>query len=220
MFIKNKYSAIYFQIIQKSKIRTISGYFEKHHVVPKCFGGDNTNKNIVKLTAKEHFICHRLLPKMTEGEQKYKMLCAIFRMMHNNQKERYVPNARTYESVVKQKAKLHSLLFSGKNNPFYGKRHSIETKNLLRKKRAEQVKKQGTTMPIESRLKLSIAAKGRKQSAEHVAKKIASYKLSEEGRQKIILARLGRSPSEETRKKLSIACRKAYYSRKGLLMPA
>jgi hypothetical protein len=28
------------------------------------------------------------------------------------------------------------------------------------------------------------------------------------------------SASEETRKKLSIACRKAYYSRKGLLMPA
>jgi hypothetical protein len=80
------YQKIYNQIIEKAKNRQLMGYKEKHHIVPKCLGGNNNKDNLVELTAKEHFICHRLLCEihpcndkllyalwlMTIGKQKYK----------------------------------------------------------------------------------------------------------------------------------------------------
>ena len=38
-----------------------TGRLEVHHIVPKCLGGSNKKENLVELTAREHFICHRLL---------------------------------------------------------------------------------------------------------------------------------------------------------------
>lgn len=39
-------------------------YTELHHIVPRCLGGTNVNDNLVRLTAREHFIAHRLLAKI------------------------------------------------------------------------------------------------------------------------------------------------------------
>lgn len=39
------------------------GYVERHHILPRCMGGDNTAKNLVRLTAREHFVAHLLLVK-------------------------------------------------------------------------------------------------------------------------------------------------------------
>jgi hypothetical protein len=36
-------------------------YYEKHHIIPKCWGGSNNTENIIKLTAREHYIAHWLL---------------------------------------------------------------------------------------------------------------------------------------------------------------
>lgn len=69
---------------------------------------------------------------MLEGESKYKMLCAIIRMAHSNQKQRVKIPSRVYERVKIEKAAMHFKLYSGKNNPQYGKKHSEETKQKLR----------------------------------------------------------------------------------------
>jgi hypothetical protein len=55
------YKKIYEFIIERAKNRSLNCYVEKHHIIPKCLGGLNNKDNIIKLTAKEHFICHRLL---------------------------------------------------------------------------------------------------------------------------------------------------------------
>jgi hypothetical protein len=55
------YQKIYNQIVQRAQNRELIGYGEKHHIIPTCLGGDNYPENIVKLTAREHFICHKLL---------------------------------------------------------------------------------------------------------------------------------------------------------------
>lgn len=49
--------------ILKNRGRTISdsSYKEKHHIIPKCIGGDNSKDNTIELYAKEHFIAHKLL---------------------------------------------------------------------------------------------------------------------------------------------------------------
>ena len=64
MFIINKYTSCYFRIIERSKEREINDITEKHHIIPKSFGGKNTKDNLVNLTPREHFICHHLLLKM------------------------------------------------------------------------------------------------------------------------------------------------------------
>ena len=92
MYLQNKYTKWYFNIVENAKNRTIDGYTEKHHVTPKSLGGDNSKENLVKLTAREHFICHWLLTKMLIGKSKYKMLYAL-RLLNGNYKQ----NSRVYE---------------------------------------------------------------------------------------------------------------------------
>ena len=66
MFLENKYTKCYYKIIDRALSREIDSkkYYEKHHIVPKSLGGDNSKSNLVYLSAKEHFVCHLLLTKM------------------------------------------------------------------------------------------------------------------------------------------------------------
>jgi len=101
-FLENKYTNWYYKIINSAQTRqNINGYFEKHHIVPKSLGGSNRTENLVKLSAREHFICHWLLTKMTEGKNKISMVYACKRMMHGfgKNQERYKITGRVYENL-------------------------------------------------------------------------------------------------------------------------
>jgi len=98
MYLINKYYSIYYSIINRGLSRTISGYIEKHHIIPKSMGGSDDATNIVHLTAREHFICHLLLVKMTTGKDQFRMACAA-RMMSTKQDNRIT--ARHYETLKK-----------------------------------------------------------------------------------------------------------------------
>jgi hypothetical protein len=74
-FKDNKYTRWYFSIV--SKPFTGDGYSENHHIIPKAMGGPNSKSNIVRLTARQHFVIHRLLIKMTEGIFKKKAMAAF-----------------------------------------------------------------------------------------------------------------------------------------------
>lgn len=96
------YKFVYNCIISKAKNRTeLSEYYEKHHILPKSLGGSNDETNLVKLTAREHFICHWLLVKMYEkgSVERKKMLFAFWRMKSNpdDNGKRYI-NSRAYET--------------------------------------------------------------------------------------------------------------------------
>jgi len=60
------YQKIYNNIIERANGREIvkKTYYEKHHIIPRCLGGSDNNINIVKLTAREHFIAHLCLVKI------------------------------------------------------------------------------------------------------------------------------------------------------------
>lgn len=64
------YAKIYQTLINKAKQRTIEGYSESHHVVPRCMGGSDSPNNLVRLTPEEHFVAHLLLVKMYPSEPK------------------------------------------------------------------------------------------------------------------------------------------------------
>jgi len=72
----NKYNTWYNNITENAKTRTVEGYVERHHIIPRSLGGLDSKENLADLTAREHFICHWLLTKMHTGEAKAKMIHA------------------------------------------------------------------------------------------------------------------------------------------------
>jgi hypothetical protein len=102
MFLNNRYSKIYYSIVARAKARSIDGYKERHHIIPRCLGGDDSTNNLVDLTAREHLFCHRLLVKMTQGSSKGKLSFAVLLMA----KEK--ANSRIY-SKVKENARQYAV---------------------------------------------------------------------------------------------------------------
>lgn len=99
IFLLNKYTYWYYQIIQRSKNREIPLVCEKHHIIPKSLGGTNDKENLASLTPREHFLVHRLLVKMTTGQDNIKMFWAIHRMMYSGNR---IVNSHIYEICRKQ----------------------------------------------------------------------------------------------------------------------
>jgi hypothetical protein len=64
------YKKIYDSLISRGVTRIITGYSEKHHIIPRCIGGTNESSNLVSLTPEEHFVAHQLLVKIYPGEDK------------------------------------------------------------------------------------------------------------------------------------------------------
>jgi hypothetical protein len=95
------YPTVYSQIIERAKTRTLEGYTEIHHIIPKCLGGNNSKDNLVSLTAKEHFLCHMLLCEIYPNNRK--LWYALFLMSTNKNKkyqyQRYTISSRTYERI-------------------------------------------------------------------------------------------------------------------------
>ena len=100
LFIDNKYTREYFKIIGIAQNHTYQGYTERHHIIPKSLGGSNDPDNLVRLSAREHFICHRLLTKMLTGEDRKKM-CFAMNWMTGTKKHRgdHTVSSRTYQTV-------------------------------------------------------------------------------------------------------------------------
>lgn len=162
MFKNNKYTRWYNSIIsnRKNNPLDISGYKENHHIIPKSLGGSNKKENIVALTAKEHFICHRLLVKMTEGNNKVKMSYAIRTMMirENPYQSRYKISSKGYESIIKETRAIIGKSQTGENNPYYGRTHSDEVRTLMKEKRKIQDPPMlGKTHSEKTKSKLQIA---------------------------------------------------------------
>lgn len=85
------YKKIYDKIILRGQKRgndkkILDGYYESHHIVPKCIGGTDKIENLVLLTAKEHFICHLLLEKIYPNEKG--LALAAYRLIYGNKEFR------------------------------------------------------------------------------------------------------------------------------------
>lgn len=91
------YFKIYDSLMQRSLNRNLEGYSEKHHIIPKCIGGNDLPENLVKLTAKEHYIAHRLLVEMYPSEKKLKYAFWMMCTMKTESQDRYRVSSRAYE---------------------------------------------------------------------------------------------------------------------------
>jgi hypothetical protein len=116
IFIQNKYTRIYYSIISNAQTRTLpsSVYVEEHHIIPKSLGGDNSRSNLVSLTGREHFICHRLLTKITAGLDKQKMSHAVWSMLvRGKNTDKGLVTSRTFELARIEAAKASSVSLTG-----------------------------------------------------------------------------------------------------------
>jgi len=138
MYLDNKYTNWYNNIINNAKTRITTEYTENHHIIPECFFKNRTRKgpagwldgnpedpsNKVKLTAKEHFICHHLLTKMFDNKAaRAKMMKGLERMtVSNTDHKRYKITARQFARIRVEAASAQSVLLKGKPGHSKGKK--------------------------------------------------------------------------------------------------
>jgi hypothetical protein len=134
------------------------GYYEKHHIVPKCLGGTDDIENLVLLPARAHFIAHALLHK---AHPEHRGLAHAFAMMAvNNSGQRRHSSARLYElSKVARSAAL-----KGIPRPEW-------VKEKLRKPKLNKQNYSGPKSE-EHKLKIGLAHKGKSKNPESVRKSV------------------------------------------------
>jgi hypothetical protein len=102
----NKYSLWYENLVERAKSRILeNSYTENHHIIPKSWGGSNSKKNLVQLTAREHYIAHLLLWKIDAPTDYHIKMSHAFNAMcimkdsslHN--KPKYKINSRIFEKL-------------------------------------------------------------------------------------------------------------------------
>ena len=160
IFLTNKYTTWYYKIITSATSRLIEGYIEKHHILPKSLGGDNSANNLVRLTAREHYICHLLLVHMTTGTNRTKMLRAMNAFSIASRKNPRNLTARQYQKI--------RLLTA--NVPAWNKGKTLADFTPAQqdsyRKMAET--KRGSKQTIESNAKRSATLQNRTFTAEHL----------------------------------------------------
>ena len=142
----------YNNLVEKAKKRALrkGEYFEKHHIVPKSEGGSNELANLVKLTAREHFLAHWLLyradPESTSRAHSFWRMCrGRGKVLPENW---IVISSRVYEEARLAHSKAISKQLKG------------------RRKTAEHIAKvvaanKGRERSVEAKQKMSEAAKKR-----------------------------------------------------------
>jgi len=148
------YKRIYTQIVERAKSenrkKKQGTYYEAHHIIPKCMGGEgktsnHSHPNIVLLTAKEHYICHKLLCKIYPDNKK--IIYAFWRMINSSggNNNRYTLSSRAFEKTKKEiKQNLSGRIFS------------IETK-----KKMSDANRNRAPISAETRKKFSDNVKGK-----------------------------------------------------------
>ncbi len=145
-------------LVEKAQTRTLndSVYTEEHHIIPRSEGGSDDPSNLVKLTAREHFIAHWLLYR--DDPTIDSRAFSFWRMCNGRGKVR-VENWITIPSRAYQEARIaHS--------------SAISRKLKGRKKTIEHVEKvaaanRGKKRCIETKEKISLAKKGKPLTQAH-----------------------------------------------------
>jgi hypothetical protein len=178
----NKYSKIYFAITANAKSRIVQGYTEHHHIIPESLGGPTTAENMVHLTAREHFICHWLLVKMTEGKDRSDMLYALNGMRaENKHQQRYNTKitARVYEKYRIEFAENHSKRMKGRKA--WNKGLKLEGEDLEQHRERTRNRKIDPIKQAEGQRKRIAKVLGRKDSDEAKLKKSLALKGKPKG---------------------------------------
>lgn len=181
------YENIYKNLIERAKNRMLDDneYVERHHIIPKCLGGNNSKNNIVKLYPKEHYIAHLLLYRIHPNHQG--LAYSFWMMCNGNRKNKrdYKVSGRLYEEIRNDFIKM----VTQREGTFKGKSHSELTKLKISNSKKGQKVWLGKKHKEESKIKMSDSAKGK------VISDLTKEKMSNFWK--------GKPKSDETKKKMS-----------------
>jgi len=151
------------------------GYVEGHHILPKSFkcGGEKDKSNYVYLTAREHFICHKLLVFATKSTRFYYSASAAL-------------------AGFMQSSSFHQRpILTSHNYQFVRKCISLSKKE----------KQTGRKVSDATKIKMSLAQLKRhrlnprtKEQCENISKGRTGIKVSKEGCLAISLGKMGAIP--------------------------
>ena len=163
------YLTRYEKLINHYKNVTIDGFYEKHHILPKCLGGTNNNDNLVLLPTRVHFIAHALLHKAYPKEPK---LAQAFGMMVASNKHH---RGRKYSS------RLYEMSKTARSNSMKGVPRPEWVKEKLRvpKSNKENYKKSKSKEHSEN---ISKSLMGKKKTPEHIDNLVKSQRPFQERR--------------------------------------
>lgn len=155
---------------------------EKHHILPKSFGGDNTKLNYVTLTPREHFVVHTLLLKMLKDVTFYnKMLFALFNMKASNKLYNRNNTSRVYEKYKAQWQLLQSQRQKKYMSDVEFKQRVIAARKETYKNNPEICKKISESLKGRKRLNMNkdvITLKGESRTeAQKLASKVHSERM-------------------------------------------
>lgn len=222
----NKYLKWYWNICENAKVReTPEGYVEYHHIYPRGIYGEN--KDVVPLTAKEHYIVHLCLwqglrQKYGTQDIRTRKMAYGFTMMNSishHQKDKRIKNSSDYsffriayleanKGKIRSKETIEKWRITRNNWTIDRRKEFVE--NLSRK-----AKLRVSSMTPEEKIirnnKISAGNKGKIRS-EDAKKRYGNASRgrihSKESREKNRLAHLGKKlgpMSEEDKKKKSLA---------------
>ena len=186
------YLKIYNNIIERAKsdlrVKGGSVYYEMHHIIPKCLGENNSKENLVLLTAREHFIAHKLLSLIYPGNESLLYTVWMMSVSKNNSKRDYKVSSREYERYKIIHIELVSKTHSGKT-----------VTEESRKKMSKSAT--GRKMSLESKMKRSEGGRGKPKSKEHcenLSKSATGRIMSKEAVDKMKNSLTGRTMSKES----------------------
>jgi len=195
-FLRNKYYRWYRALTANDDD---CDYVERHHRIPRRFGGRADRSNIVRLSARKHFLAHWLLTKCTRGEAQRLMLWAFACMCRDPSGQRILSS---WQYALAKAA--YSQARKGQRSNFKGRRHSEKSLAKIREKRRAYV----LTSDHKTAISKGMLSSGKKSGPPKGMK----LKLSAGQRAKRRLASLGRPSfwkgkqlSKETRAKMSAA---------------
>lgn len=150
----------------------------KHHIIPRHVGGSNDATNIVELTIEEHAEAHRLLYEQYNRQEDYLAWKGLTGLIGKDE-------------MINAKCSLNSSR-PGSLNPFYGKKHSEETKRKISEKRKGHSDNKG--IPKSEEHKKKIGANRKANSKKYIFEHKDGMKFS--GTTGDLSKITGTSPSE------------------------
>lgn len=155
------YKHHYELLIERARNRTLDGYSERHHIIPRCMGGGDDPENLVRLTPEEHFVAHQLLVKMYPEKQT--LVIAVWRMSFSP----YHVNNKVFGWLRRK----HSEAIGEVVGDYWRGRKRKPFSDEHRKKiAASQTGRKRGPHSDEHKRKLSEAHRGKRLTAEHKQK--------------------------------------------------
>ncbi len=188
------YQKIYDNLMSRASNRILTGYTEKHHILPRCMGGTDNPDNLVDLTYREHLLAHMLLSKIHPNHRGLRL---AVRLMGGESRHSWLSRGVPHTSETR--AKIGNANRGLKRTPEMSKAQSDRQKGIA-------VIECHTD---ETKAKIAASRKGKPRSEETKAKIAATRK-----QRNIPAPNKGKKHTPEARAKISAKLKAAHARRK------